>query len=221
MKLKYYLRGAGIGIIIATLIFSISSFYKDSYSKATHSLSNEEIIERAEKLGMVMAEDGGGSDDSAEESSLKADENAVDEAAEDIASDTKEIVSGVDKATAQVDEVVSKEEEKLDKEEEAADKKQEEIDDSSVTYVPFTVHAGDSSNVVALNLQKAGLVDDSDKFNDYLNKIGVDDRIQGGTFYVKENSTYDDLAALLVTKQDQRQTSPQPTPNIPKNGEDN
>ncbi len=56
MKLKYYLRGLGIGIIITTIILMIG------FSRKGSSLSDEEIIERASRLGMVMQEksDAGG-----------------------------------------------------------------------------------------------------------------------------------------------------------------
>lgn len=50
MKFKYYLRGAGIGIIVATIIIMISGVLHND------EMSNEEIIEEAKKLGMVMAE---------------------------------------------------------------------------------------------------------------------------------------------------------------------
>ncbi len=51
MKLKYYLRGLGIGIIITTIILTIS------YSGRKSEITDEEIIQRAEELGMVMEED--------------------------------------------------------------------------------------------------------------------------------------------------------------------
>lgn len=51
MKLKYYLRGAGVGILITTLIFTIASALISSKP------SREEIIAEAQKLGMVMPED--------------------------------------------------------------------------------------------------------------------------------------------------------------------
>lgn len=51
MKLKYYLRGLGIGMIAATLILMIA------FSNQKTELSDAEIIERAEALGMVMKED--------------------------------------------------------------------------------------------------------------------------------------------------------------------
>jgi hypothetical protein len=49
MKLKYYLRGLGIGIILTTLILTIS--------RVNHKMSDQEIINKAMELGMVMKED--------------------------------------------------------------------------------------------------------------------------------------------------------------------
>ncbi|MBH1942019.1 hypothetical protein I5677_14045 [Mobilitalea sibirica] len=49
MKLKYYMRGLGIGIVLTTLILSISG------NKET--LSDQQIIKRARSLGMVTQEE--------------------------------------------------------------------------------------------------------------------------------------------------------------------
>lgn len=53
MRFKYYLRGAGIGVIAATLILSIAFLFHDN-------ISDEEVIRRAMKLGMVMQENAPG-----------------------------------------------------------------------------------------------------------------------------------------------------------------
>lgn len=50
MKLKYYLRGAGIGVIVTTLIFTIALAFEGPTT------SEEDIIREAEKLGMVSQE---------------------------------------------------------------------------------------------------------------------------------------------------------------------
>lgn len=52
MKFKYYLRGIGIGIIFASIIFLIA--YRENVPAK---MSNEEIVERAKQLGMVEAND--------------------------------------------------------------------------------------------------------------------------------------------------------------------
>jgi hypothetical protein len=50
MKVKYYLRGMGVGILITTLIFAVS------YAIQKPKMSDEEIIAAAKQLGMVEAE---------------------------------------------------------------------------------------------------------------------------------------------------------------------
>ena len=51
MRFKYYLRGAGIGVILTTLIFTIAfAVYKPT-------LSDDEIMKKAEALGMEMPAD--------------------------------------------------------------------------------------------------------------------------------------------------------------------
>lgn len=53
MRFKYYLRGAGIGVIAATLILSIAFLFQDH-------ISDEEVIRRAIELGMVMEDSASG-----------------------------------------------------------------------------------------------------------------------------------------------------------------
>ena len=51
MRFKYYLRGLGLGILATVLILAISGNVKKE------KLSDQEIINRAEALGMVMVDD--------------------------------------------------------------------------------------------------------------------------------------------------------------------
>ena len=198
MRLKYYLRGIGIGIIFSTLILAIS-FYFGKEALVKRGLTDEEIIARAEELGMVMSE---GDADTEEVTESEENVDVIEEtevvSEEGDSQDDVADNSDSDEFTGEVSEVLESEEatDMTDKEE-----------TESVTYVPFTVHGGESSDTVAYNLYKAGLVDSSDKFNKYMNSLGVDNRIQAGTFYVKQGSTYDDLIALLVNK-DTRNTTP-------------
>ncbi len=220
MKLKYYLRGAGIGLIVATLILMLSSFYNKTYNYGKE-LTDEEIIEKATELGMVMED----SDDSTDEAVVEDADSSEEISSE--AQEIEEFVSGVDTVVEDIKSVVaadtSDDSENDDIElDESTDAEVDDSDssDTSVTYVAFTVRAGESSNTVAYHLYQAGLIDDSDAFNKYMNRLGVDDRIQAGTFYVGSDSSWDDLVALLVTKQANRNTSaPEATPETPKAGE--
>lgn len=51
MKLKYYLRGMGIGIIVTTIILAIS------FSRREVEISDEQVMVRAAALGMMMPEE--------------------------------------------------------------------------------------------------------------------------------------------------------------------
>ena len=51
MKLKYYLRGLGIGMIVTALILGISFSHRQG--QGTQILTDDQIRERAEQLGMV------------------------------------------------------------------------------------------------------------------------------------------------------------------------
>lgn len=56
MKLKYYMRGLGIGILITTIVLS--------FNTKTQKLSDKEILAKARELGMIMKEE---TDDNLEE----------------------------------------------------------------------------------------------------------------------------------------------------------
>lgn len=76
MKTKYFLRGLGVGIIIATvLLFGLYSY----------EMSNSKIAERARELGMVYSK---------EETSLVAERDTEDDS-------SKEMTSGVEETTTE------------------------------------------------------------------------------------------------------------------------
>lgn len=71
MRFKYYLRGAGIGVILTTLIFTIAfAVYKPT-------LSDDEIMKKAEALDMEMPAD---DSDSADKKDTKTAKDQKDDA---------------------------------------------------------------------------------------------------------------------------------------------
>ena len=190
MRLKYYIRGLGAGILLATILLSVSFFFGGGYKNKE--LSDEEIIARAEKLGMVMEEK-----DSKEDTEKTDSETSVEDA------DTVDESSATEEKPEEemtIDEFVEEAEETN-----AA----EQNEDATVSYQAFTVKSGESSETIANNLYKQGLVDSSASFNKYLGELGVDNRIQSGTFYVQVGSSYDDIVALLVNKEARTTTPPE------------
>lgn len=193
MRFKYYLRGIGIGVTLATLLLTISFYFGRDflYNK---SLTDEEIIQKATALGMVMPE-GAEVEATGEEVVIPEEESEVPLAGGVTEGATGEALS--EEVTAVGEDAISAD----------ASIESSNGSDESVTYIPFTVRAGESSEVISEHLKKAGLIDDSDAFNKYLNKCKVDNLIQNGTFYVKVGSSYDDVVAVLVNK-DVRTTTP-------------
>ena len=51
MKLKYYLRGLGIGMIVTALILGIS--FSNRQDQTSQIMTDDQIRERAAELGMV------------------------------------------------------------------------------------------------------------------------------------------------------------------------
>ena len=189
MRLKYYIRGLGAGILLATILLSVSFFFGGGYKNKE--LSDEEIIARAEKLGMVM-----------EEKDSKEDTEKTDSETSEEDADTVDESSATEEKPEEemtIDEFVEEAEETN-----AA----EQNEDDTVSYQAFTVKSGESSETIA-NLYKQGLVDSSASFNKYLGELGVDNRIQSGTFYVQVGSSYDDIVALLVNKEARTTTPPE------------
>lgn len=79
MKLKYYLRGLGIGILVTTIILMIA------FARHPQKLTDEEIIARAEMLGMVME------DKEAGESIPKSTEQATEKDTQQLEPATEQI----------------------------------------------------------------------------------------------------------------------------------
>lgn len=174
MKLKYYLRGLGIGIIVSTNILAIA------FANHPQEMSDEEIIARARELGMVMDSQQTGDhipagEDKRETEQPKETEN----------------VEGTEQTPESVDTEGMEQMPEASETENAGQKPQEPTE--------FTVKRGDSSNSVAARLFKAGLVDDADKFNKYLMENRYADSILPGTILIPAGADYKEIARLLTT----------------------
>ena len=72
MRFKYYLRGAGIGVILTTLIFTIA------FAVDKPTLSDDEIMQKAEALGMEMPADDSDSADKKDTKTAKDQKDGAD-----------------------------------------------------------------------------------------------------------------------------------------------
>ena len=148
MKLKYYLRGIGIGMIVTTVILMIAfSVHREQ------PLSDDEIRERAEQLGMIMPEELPVSDKLSDtESSARPDDDQKEsgETSEEEAlkSDEKTDV-GTSEGKTEDDESDS----------DASDEnKEDKIRQEVIEQAEITIVGGEYSDDVCKKLKKAGVI---------------------------------------------------------------
>ena len=192
MKLKYYLRGLGIGIIVTTLVLMVA------FSGKKEKLSDQEIMQRAEQLGMVMADEG--------QTETGTEENTGTEAQPETEQDVQNTEAGTEENADENTENASEPETEPRTEAAAEPAAPEdttgnvvgEVKQETSGEVAFTVKSGESSDTVAFNLYKAGLVDDATAFNRYMISKGYDSRLRTGDFKIRSGASYDEILKVLA-----------------------
>ena len=192
MKLKYYLRGLGIGILVTTIIFMIGI-----HVNREELFSDEEVIARAKSLGMVMEENETKTLDEVEEQKKSEEEQK----------DTKE-------EKQQQEEEKQEDEKSAEQKTDASEEKTSETDpqqtaDSqaqpqNVKQIEINILPGEYSDTISQKLLDAGLIADITDFNHFITDHDYDNLIQPGTFTIPEGSSYEEIATILTTKQENR-----------------
>lgn len=196
MKLKYYLRGLGIGIVVTTLILTIA------FSGHKEKLSDDEIIKRAEELGMVMAD----TEDTSSDEIPDDTENGTEIVSEDTENplDTEQDTEADTEPDSETEtKADTKQDTKADSEQGTGQAEentpvQETAAQSGTGEVSFTISSGESSDTVAFNLYKAGLVENASDFNRYMVNNNYDSRLRAGTYSLKSGMSYDEIMKVLV-----------------------
>lgn len=171
MKLRYYMRGLGIGILVTAILMGVSLDGK------TEKLTDAEIVERAEALGMEQKY----------ESTVLADtvsENETEDAKEIVAENETEVFE-TDVPEDEVQEIETD--------------VTEEIQEIAET-VQITVQGGDGSQTVARKLKDAGVIDDVVAYDKYLCKNGYDKRICTGTHTIPVGASDEEIAKIITTR---------------------
>ena len=180
MKLRYYMRGLGIGMLITALILILSG-------RTSGQLSDEQIKARAAELGMVMED----------KSVLKESEASPGAALEETEEKPEEVEpEEVEPEEVEPEEVTPKE---VEPEETEAEKvtPEETVPAETVT---ITVRSGASSVSVAKQIEDAGLVSSAGDFDRYLCQNGYDKKICVGTYAIPVGATEEEIARAITKK---------------------
>ena len=192
MKLKYYLRGIGIGMIVTTVILMIAfSVHRE------RPLSDDEIRERAAQLGMVMPEDLPVSDKLSDTEPSAQPGNDKKESGETSEEETE--ASDSDEKNN-----FGTSEGKMDDDESDSDAsskdKEDKIKQQVIEQAEITIVGGEYSDDVCKKLKKAGIIEDADDFNKYLAEGGYDNLIQPGNYVIPLDADYDAIIKLITEK---------------------
>lgn len=183
MKRKYFVRGLGVGIVFGALIM-----FAAYMTSGKNRMSDEDIIKRAQELGMVkQSEYVLESDVTSEETTTEA-PTTTEKATEEV---TTEAPTTTEKATTEAPTTTEKATTEASTTEKA---------DTS-TQTTITISSGMSSEAIASALANAGLVDDESKFNSFLVANGYDMKLETGSFSLASGMSYEEIAKILTTKQ--------------------
>ena len=223
MEKKYYFRGLGLGIMVTAVIMGIVM----SGSKQGQ-MTDEEIIARAKKLGMIedssllAASDSDDGENETEEAAepetvkppVKLDvavaeqaepSEAAQEADAESAADTKteaDTGSSTDTKPAS-DTKPSADTNEMTKQDddttETASKATSSASStSSSTVKSVTIVSGDGSYTVAKKLADAGVVDSAGAFDTFLCQNGYDKKLRTGTFQIPANASGEQIARIVT-----------------------
>ncbi|MBP7059403.1 MAG: hypothetical protein KBA87_03165 [Lachnospiraceae bacterium] len=193
MKMKYYVRGLGIGFVISSLIFIMAfSFYKPGYSK-------DEIKKMAEKEGFTVSESSSTLKESnADKKTKKTTDKTTTKAKDKTKSDsTTDLANSTQKAADEKNSTTAT------KNSDGSTTTKTEVAPENVVKnnirIEVSVGATDSL-AIANDIASMGVVDNGKSFDDYMNENGYSKRIQPGTFEFHKGMTYDEVANILVNK---------------------
>ncbi len=191
MKLKYYLRGLGIGIVVTAIIMTVALGNKQP-------MTDEEVVERAKELGMIEntvltdigSKDEVTQDDNEETGDVEADNKEADNKETDNQESDEQEIDNQEKENNE-----DGDSEDVKENEDSADEKQ---NTAQKDIVSITVVGGDSSWTVAKRMEEAGLIDSAKDFDAHLCRYGYDKKISVGTYDIPTTATHEEMAKILT-----------------------
>lgn len=172
MRLKYYLRGLGLGIIFTCVILMI--FSNGNKSKDTSVVEDSNGIELTEAVGNDF-------DSNEEEEQSVTDESNNDEndsnANDEIQSLDENINKPIDDQT--VNEITG------------------DSGELESEYVSLVIEQGDIARDVAEKLYEDGIINDVEAFRKYLGETGVSHTLHAGEYQIKVGATFEEIVEVL------------------------
>lgn len=188
MRLKYQLRGLGIGIMITAALLMGFSNDEDASAKADNTVVVASTADETTETDITETE-----------AALTTQEEAKTEteAVSNVEESTSEMISEVE--TENVSEEIQTERPTTEQtdmvETEATEAASSEL--ASNEAVTIKIVGGDDSGTVSRKLQTAGLVDNAREYDAYLMQHGYDKKIAVGTVEIEKGSSWLEIAEKI------------------------
>lgn len=207
MKLKYYLRGLGIGMIVTALILGIS--FSNRQDQTSQTMTDDQIRERAAELGMVDSSEltlaalqnsaNQPMESTPEETTQTQEQNTTESTSETTApAETQETQTTTEPETTAAPENTS-EPEKTAAPEATAEPETTNAPEQTQT-AGITIQRGDDSGSVSRRLYEAGLVENAKAFDNYLCNNGYSRSINPGTYEIAPGTSEEEIAKIITGK---------------------
>ncbi len=206
MKLKYYLRGLGIGMIVTALILGIS--FSNRQDQTSQIMTDDQIRERAAELGMVDSS----------ELTLAALQNSEKQPTEGTPEETTQTqeqnnIEAEPETTVPAETQATLEPETTQEPEATAEPEPEKTAGPETTAEPevteapqrtqtasITIQRGDDSGSASRRLYEAGLVENAKAFDNYLCNNGYSRSINPGTYEITPGTSEEEIAKIITGK---------------------
>lgn len=210
VRFKYYLRGCGLGILVASLVFIVSLHAHGG------AMSDEKAMQRASELGMIMPDDTQTQEAETQTTELPVKETNLP--------DTQRTTQAVTQKVPQNDtqnrrsvillrnrmthqksrrkrrkkrkkhRTLKRKKKRRKKRRRPRRKKQKK------EKVSITIKGGEVCREIAQDLQEKGLVKDAEDFRKYMQDHNYARYIRVGTFTLEKGMNYSEIAKVLTKK---------------------
>lgn len=198
MNVKSYLKGIGVGMIVASLILIIAG--------NMNKVSDEDVIARAKELGYVQSTSVS-QPEVVDNTSSNTEQKKIEDSDKVESTENNDANTDNAKADDKATDVNTNNENAEDKAYDAnADSSTTESANSDKTTdnnatssetVKVEIKSGMSSESAALAVKNAGLVESDTEFNKYLCSEGYDKRLRVGSFEIPKDADFETIAKSL------------------------
>lgn len=191
MKLKYYLRGLGIGMAVTALILGIS--FSGRQGQEAQTLTDEQIRERASELGMVDSSEltlAALQNSAQPQTTMEPEVTEKPKLTADPETTTEPEATAEPKATAAPEMTTEPE----------ATKEPELITAPEQSQTTITIKKGSDSESVSRMFYEAGLVENAKAFDNYLCNNGYSRSINPGIYEIAPGTSEEEIAKIITGK---------------------